>query len=168
MNKRLLILILTSLLTLTSCGSSKKDNEYYISYVGKKLGVDIPSDTSIEYEENYGWFGDGELFAKVVFQEDEESIDTGMGLSNGYWKPLPVPNIISLRIFGGEYDGKHYNYGDDSMKPAQKVTDGVYFFEDRADYSSKGKPFLGRASYNFTFAIYDFKKHTLYFFKCDS
>lgn len=130
----------------------------------KDLGVDIPSDSVIDYEDTHGGFhGDGELYVKVEFPKD-----FAMSQLNQYWKRLPVPTGISLFIFGGDYNGVHYEYGDDRMKPAGKITNGIYFFEDRADYPSKSNSFLERPSHNFTFAIYDFEENTLYFYKYDS
>ena len=68
MNKRLLILVLLSLFLLTSCGSNKKDSEYYISHIETDLNIEIQDNATIEYEDTHGGFhGDGELFAKVVF-----------------------------------------------------------------------------------------------------
>jgi hypothetical protein len=162
-----IVCVVSTFFSLTSCSSKKKEDENYIRKIEEETGFDIPVGSTIEFEDDYGWFGDGETFAKVIFPAGTVMDLNGVLQSNGLWKQLPIPSMISIRIFGGEYSGKHYSYGNDNMKPARKVEDGIYYFRDRAK-SDAGEPFLERSSHNFTFALYDIKNNILYYFKYDS
>ena len=129
--------------------------------VEKELRITIPFSASMtEYHDTRGWFGDGEINAKIKINNDAEKAGSIPGMEN--WDSLPMPKDLSILIFGNDM----FSYGNDRIREAQNVKNGLYYFRDRSGQTAT--PLLNRSSYNFTFALYDLNSDTLYFYRSDS
>lgn len=57
--------------------------------ISKNIGVNVRDGEIIIFEDNHGWFNDGETYAKVHYNDDLLIIETT-------WEKLPLDNEISI------------------------------------------------------------------------
>ena len=140
--------------------------------VSEELSIDVSDGTVEEFWDTRGWFGDGEVYAEITFEDDsfgewlEESDE---------WHDLPLRGNVGIIAYGGEDDWGDYwspfitdEYGH---RVIPKTENGAYYFADRygdAHYPQGGSEFSAVYSMNFTFALYDANTRTLYFYLYNS
>ncbi len=145
----------------------------------KKLSNDVCVDVTggqiAFYEDTHGGFhGDGDTFLTVAFDADAAPhIAAG-----GAWSALPLTDDLAtaaygryeLRDGGGYFTGPLATDGDGACY-FPTVETGYYFFKDRfadAAGSQRDGSFLDRGCYNFTLALYDADRGTLYYYELDT
>ncbi|HQA59863.1 MAG TPA: hypothetical protein PK768_02455 [Tepidanaerobacteraceae bacterium] len=162
-----IFLFLIFICLLTGCFS-----QALYKKISATLGIKIPANVKIEYEDTHGGFhGDGESFAKIVFDpyQAEEILRQIESLDS--WHELPLSENLHLIMYGGEKDNVEYAYNFAKSFGIPHVKNGYWFFVDRHDKSSspeKDENIFKRSSFNFTLAIYDIDTNTLYFFELDT
>lgn len=140
-----------------------------ISFVENQLGISLSSGS--ELKNTRGWFGDGDVNTEISFPKNANPEKAKIVPGKGAWRSLPMPENLVLLIYGGpRNDGLYSGCGDDWIKKTKSIKSGIYFFQDRNEYDLREKigPLQNRYSHNFTFALYDSKTHTLYFYTYDS
>lgn len=138
-----------------------------LSNIEKDLKISAPGGSSVtDYEDDHGWFGDGETNAEVLFPGNTDKSKIGIVSQNG-WQSLPMPEDLSALIYGNESYG---GCGNGRIRKTKNIKSGLYFYRDRvsADNSDRTRPPPDRFSHNFTFALYDAGKHILYYYTYDS
>lgn len=140
--------------------------------VCEELNIDVSDGTVEEFWDTRGWFGDGEVYAEITFEDDsfgewlEESDE---------WHDLPLRGNVGILAYGGEDARGDYwspfitdEYGH---RVIPKTENGAYYFADRygnSYYPQDGSEFSDVYSMNFTFALYDANTRTLYFYLYNS
>ena len=99
-----LLLLVMVILFLTGCFSESINKR-----ISRSLGIEIPKDIKIEYEDTHGGFhGDGETVAVVEFNNSiGEDIQSEM-LNNEDWNKLPLSENLDLIMYGGKKEGMDY------------------------------------------------------------
>ena len=115
--------------------------------ISKALSIDVTDGTVLYSEDSHGGFhGDGMSFTKIQFksrvclEEIENSAD---------WSRLPLPEEMSVLLYGGKIAGLSYEPLTDTPK-------------------SEKENFLERGSYNFDLAIYDADTDIMYYIVFDT
>ena len=140
--------------------------------VSEELSIDVSDGTVEEFWDTRGWFGDGEVYAEITFEDDsfgewlEESEE---------WHELPLRGNVGIIAYGGEDDWGDYwspfitdEYGH---RLIPRTENGAYYFAERFGnswYPQDGSEFSAVYSMNFTFALYDANTRTLYFYLYNS
>ncbi len=135
----------------------------------KLLDMDLPQPVESQLTDSHGgWFGEGELYGKLVFdQSDGEGLEERLaGYDN--WKNLPLPENVTLFLYGGEQDGIHYVSKCTNGWDSPTVTEGYYYFLDRQHDRKDDALLLNSSSIDVTIAIYDSQQAVLYFMTYDS
>jgi hypothetical protein len=139
--------------------------------ITKSLGIDIPQDLEIPYEDTHGALGDGDTFAVVDFNEDTAE-DFLISISeNTDWYPLPLSENLSIMLYGGEKEGVNYSYSYAEEFNIPAALNGYWFFNNRHAKRISPKDdsnLLELSSANFTLAIFDVDTSTLYYWEYDS
>lgn len=164
--KHLLFLVMV-ILFLTGCFSESINKRISIS-----LGIEIPKDIKIEYEDTHGGFhGDGETVAVFEFNNSMgEDIQSEI-LNNEDWNKLPLSENLDLIMYGGEKEGIDYAYNLAELLDMPPIENGYWFFNNRHSNSISPKEDLNlfnQYSFNFTIAVYDIDTQTLYYLKFDT
>lgn len=122
--------------------SGQRAMEQGVKSAGRELGVSLTDGTPLYYQDDHGGLqGDGNTFLTVSFEEPPEWLAD--------WEPLTGAEDLIRRA--------NRRLGEDYFpEPGQ----GRYFFADR---SPDGSPSL----WNFTLAVYDSSRDTLYYLKFD-
>jgi len=139
--------------------------------MSKSLGIDIPGNIEIDYEDTHGGFhGDGETIANIKFGKSiAENIRKEMA-DNTDWNSLPLSESLEIMMYGGVKEGTDYTYNFAELLSMPRIVNGYWFYEDRQPEStlSRGnQDLIPLLSYNFTIAIYDLDTDTLYYLEND-
>ena len=113
--------------------------------------MSLEDGSPLYYKDTHGWFGDGETFLTITFEETPEWLAD--------WKELPLTGAL-VRV----NESLANNYFPD-------IQQGWYFFKDRhsqSQDSTDDSQLFGRASWNFTLAVYDSQTDTLYYYVLDT
>ena len=136
---------------LSAC--SVKDPRIGLS---RQLGIDLMNDgtTLLHETDTIGWFGDGYILSELECNDESVLNDI---VNNEHWKSLPLSKNMHRFFY------EDYHFPNDLPIPV--IEEGCYFFYDR--HSEAKDPYddtnlYSRASFNFTFAIYDTKENKLY------
>ena len=142
---------------LGSCGYND-----YRSKISKALGIDIPSGAPMKSVDTHGGFnGAGATWVSVGFTSDKNP--TEQIKNNHDWKPLPLDEVADVLA----HDLKiQLDDGEATLMP--EVENGYYIVIDRHSEKNENDDILGRASYNFTMAIYDTDANILYYCEFDT
>lgn len=142
---------------LGSCGYNDYRNK-----ISKALGIDIPSGAPMKSVDTHGGFnGDGATWVSVGFTSDKNP--TEQIKNNHDWKPLPLDEVADVLA----HDLKiQLDDGEATLMP--EVENGYYIVIDRHSEKNENYDILGRASYNFTIAIYDTDANILYYCEFDT
>lgn len=162
-----LLLLMIIVLPLTGCFSESINKR-----ISRSVGIEIPRNIKIEYEDTHGGFhGDGETFAVVEFNKSiAEDIQSGISNNMG-WNSLPLSEVIDLMVYGGEKGGIDYSYNFAELLNMPHIENGYWFFNIRHPNSTTPSEYsnlLHESSFNFTLAIYDTDTHTLYYLEFDT
>ena len=152
-----LCIIVVLAFLLGSCGYND-----YRSKISKALGIDIPSGAPMKSVDTHGGFnGDGATWVSVGFTSDKNP--TEQIKNNHDWKPLPLDEVADVLA----HDLKiQLDDGEATLMP--EVENGYYIVIDRHSEKNENDDILGRASYNFTMAIYDTDANILYYCEVDT
>lgn len=166
--KRILV-IGTLLLTIIISGCSIETNQDYIS---EQINIEIPDVINIEYKDDHGGFhGDGEKFAKIVF-DNKNGLDILSQIEkSNRWNKLPLTENLNLIMYGGVKDNVEYSYNLAEKSEIPEIKSGYWYFIDRHSesmYPEKDNELFDRHSFNFTIAMYDTNNNTLYYFEFDT
>ncbi len=164
--KHLLLLVMV-ILFLTGCFSESINKR-----ISRSLGIEIPKDIKIEYEDTHGGFhGDGETVAVVEFNNSiGEDIQSEM-LNNEDWNKLPLSENLDLIMYGGKKEGMDYAYNLAELLDMPSIENGYWFFDNRHSNSISPKEdsnLFNQSSFNFTIAVYDIDTQTLYYLEFDT
>lgn len=130
---------------------------------------DLPRPVDAQVMDNHGvWFGDGELYGKLTFdQSNGEALEERLAEHDG-WEKLPLPENVTLLLYGGEKDGIHYGSPLADGWGSPTVTEGYYYFLDRLHDRKDDALLLNDSAINVTIAIYDSQQAVLYFMTYDT
>lgn len=139
------------------------------------LGIDLSDAVLLNEEDTHGGFhGDGQsCLALRLTATQGEAIALAVS-EDPCWHPLPLSETAQALLYGISRDSSTIGpyLHDDSHKPLlPQIENGSYFFRDR--HSQAADPaddasVLGRASLNFTIAVYDADTNTLYYLELDT
>ena len=122
-----------------------------VKAAGRDLGVSLEDGSPLYYKDTHGWFGDGETFLTITFEETPEWLAD--------WKELPLTGAL-VRV--------NESLANNCFPDIQQ---GWYFFKDRhsqSQDSTDDSQLFSRASWNFTLAVYDSQTDTLYYYVLDT
>ena len=164
-------LFLALALALGGCGGAAPQEE-----VGEALGVDCSAGELVSEEDSHGGFhGDGLSCVQLRFPDDSflDEIRGRLG-----WDPLPMEEGAAALAYGVTREGDGWveqqgpfltRDGETILPEAEK---GWYYFLDRHREAGEDPydpaPVLGRASLNFTLALYDEETRTLWYCEMDT
>ena len=150
-------LFLISLITIGGC--AKSDPTAALEMFSGQSGINLTQGTILRQEDTHGGFhGDG--YTLISIQYPDNSIVRELEESE-QWHPLPLAEALNTFIYQ-PYDSK---------LDIPVISNGFYFFEYRhteATAPSDPTELLNRASFNFTFAVYDTDSDTLYLCRYDT
>ena len=152
---------------LAACSGTRSTPEN----VAQELGVSLPETVSVGYEDTHGGFhGDGETFVTLTFSADDAAALQAQLAEQG-WQPLPMEGEMRAAVYGGELDGVNYGDGVFARYSVSSPVNGWYWFFDRHSeatdpHSADG--LLGRYSMNYSAAVFDADRNTLYYYELDT
>ena len=152
---------------LAACSGTRSTPEN----VAQELGVSLPETVSVGYEDTHGGFhGDGETFVTLTFSADDAAALQAQLAEQG-WQPLPMVGELRAAVYGGELDGVNYGDGVFARYSVSAPVNGWYWFFDRHSeatdpHSADG--LLGRYSMNYSAAVFDADRNTLYYYELDT
>jgi len=164
----LIRIFVLSLLFLSGC-SIGSDHE---AYMAEQIDLTIPAAENVSYTDGHGGFlGDGETFGKIEFSAANGTEFVSAIEHSEEWNTMPLPENLSLVMYGGERGGTTYGYDFAEEWDIPVIENGYWFFDDRHSESSAPRSdmdLLDRASFNFTLAVYDMDTNTLYYYELDT
>ena len=151
--KKTLIFFGSMILILSFSACSIKDSRRELSH---QLGIDLMNDgtTLLHETDTIGWFGDGYILSE--FQCNDGDVLKEI-MNSEHWKSLPLSENMHRFFY------EDYHFFNDLAIPV--IEEGYYFFYDRHDQTKDpydDTDLYNRASFNFTFAIYNLKQDRLY------
>ena len=164
------ILLAVILVLFIGCSSQKPDR--LLKGISDAIRVDVSAGEVLSEEDSHGGFhGDGSAIVEIRFKENtiEEEIR-----EPGDWKALPLTENLMALVYGihSEYSSVGPMVHDGTGTPIiPTIENGYYYFYDRhAESLNPGddSDVIGRASYNFTIAIYDTDNRILYYIEFDT
>ena len=132
--------------------------------ISDSIGINVTNAAVLTAGESHGGFhGDGETMAKLILSEAAAANIEMNAASQPGWHDLPMPEELqqACALFTDE-NGSAF---------VPDISGGMYYFFDR--HSRSMDPYdpaslHGRASYNFTLAVYDAEANMLYFMELDT
>lgn len=166
----IIVLALILLFSMTGCNAEKTNS--VLSEISKTLGVDVSAGDLISESDSHGGFhGDGSTLVEIQFADTSFSDRIE---DNEEWNKMPLPDNLTALVYGIHTENSSIGpmiHSDDNMPVIPEIENGYYFFQDRHAQSTDPKDdsgVLGRASYNFTIAIFDIDQQTLYYMELDT
>lgn len=170
--KRWDMILLTSLALLVMTGCSAEKENSISSEISKAIGVDVSAGEVISKSDSHGGFhGDGSTVIEIPLNDTSISDQIK---DNEDWNALPLTENLTALVYGVQTEGSSVGpmiHSGDGEPVIPEVENGYYYFQDRHSQSTDPKDdsgVLGRASYNFTIAIYDEDRQTLYYMELDT
>lgn len=152
------IIMLLIVFALTGCVNQKQE-------ISKKIKLNLNKCNIEKYIDNHsGFLGDGETFAKIECNSiDEKKIENK-------WIKLPLSNNIKEVLEMKQCNDKEC---ESTLKRYKipEIENGYYYFLDRHSDSKNKNDDINlnnRSSYNFSIALYDKDKKTIYFYELDT
>ena len=144
-------------------GANTDVKEPWGGVIARELNLQIDGGVEEEYIETHGGFlGDGLTYIRVDFADGELG---NMLAENSHWKQTPLTENVYTVLYGSDvWQGIQYSYNF----TLPEVENGYYYFLDRQSNSYDDVDLMHRASFNFTFALYDLDETKLYFIKFDT
>ena len=128
-------------------------------YVARSLDIDLPEPLSVTYGDSHGGFhGDGLLHIELTFDlEDRAAVEEEVSSHpSGCWNPFPMDELMEEVAYG--------NCADEVDWPIPE--NGWWYLLDRQEDGEGGM--LTRASFHYTFAVYDSDTGILYYQELDT
>ena len=151
---RIWIAVLPVLLLLAGCGGEKD-----AGYVARKLDIVLPQPAAVTSGDSHGGFhGDGLLHIELTFDlEDRAAVEEEVSSHpSGCWNPFPMDELMEEVVYG--------NCADTVSWPVPE--NGWWYLLDRQEDGEGGM--LTRASFHYTFAVYDSDTGILYYQELDT
>lgn len=167
MRKVITAIVLLLAVLLAACSGTRSTPEN----VAQELGVSLPETVSVGYEDTHGGFhGDGETFVTLTFSADDAAALQAQLAEQG-WQPLPMEGEMRAAVYGGALDGVNYGDGVFARYSVSAPVNGWYWFFDRHSeatdpHSADG--LLGRYSMNYSAAVFNADRNTLYYYELDT
>ena len=176
MKKQMILRIMAVLaLFLTACGGGSARSVQ--EEVAVTLGLDLSGcEVVSSWDDHGGFHGDGTAFAELncshtgVLNQIKE---------DGNWKAFPLDKTVQSLVYGVTeqtgteetgimvYQTGPYLTGEEGDPLVPEIREGYYRLIDR--HAKAGETdLLDRASLNFTLALYDTERDTLYFCEMDT
>ena len=152
--------LLICMITLSSCSSDAK-NENYLGFSRKGFSVVAEQDT------HGGFHGDG--FYNLTLDCSKNAEAALKAVEN--WNAFPLPENLSLILYGGERDGVGYKFNLAEKAKIPAIENGFYCFLDRhseASNPSDDADLFDRASMKFSLALYDSDTNRFYYVEFDT
>lgn len=131
---------------------------YWQRAISKGIGLDVrDSEVLYEMDTHGGFLGDG--IAKVVLKMNDDLTEAIEG--DSLWHELPLPEELKLGVFCDE----------EGNRLIGEIENGYYFFMDRhseAEDIFDPSDLNKRASWNYSFAVYDADESILYVYELDT
>ncbi|WP_326909909.1 hypothetical protein [Sedimentibacter sp. MB31-C6] len=166
---KIILSIAALLLTIIISGCSIETNQ---DYIAKQINIEIPDVLNIEYMDDHGGFhGDGEKFAKIIFDNKNGLNILSQIEKSNRWNKLPLTKNLNLIMYGGVKDNVEYSYNLAEKSEIPEIKSGYWYFNDRHSESmhpEKDAELFDRHSFNFTIAMYDVDNNTLYYLEFDT
>ena len=165
-----MLLALSIILLTTACSSSNSTKD-----VSQTLAVDLSTANVSQNMDSHGGFhGDGAAYLEMTFTDEEQKNLLEDLKNNTAWSNLPLSDNLNVAVYGKENESETvgpFVTDDKGNALFPLVENGYYFFLDRHNESKNTKEdtdLLSRNSFNFTIAIYDIDKQTLYYSELDT
>lgn len=156
--KRLCLIILLLIIVYIIYLYTFYDYNFYSSLIE----TPIPMFAKIEEKDTHGGFhGDGEALVKVYFSDKQAEKFIRKIDKNIHWYKLPMKDIIQTCI--------NNNITDEISVPI--IENGHWFFLDRHSKATDKYNYyemFGRASSNYSIAIFDIDSNILYIYSLDT
>ncbi len=166
MKKIFLALVFLTSIFLTACGTK---STYDI--IEEELSVDVSSGKEISNTDSHGGFhGDGMTFIVLEFSDDTLAKELQQ---KSDWKQFPLDETMTTLVYGISDETSSvgpYVTDDNGNSLVPQIQNGYYILIDRQSQPHKpGNPeMMDRASFNFTFGIYDIDTNLLYYCEYDT
>ncbi len=148
------ILFMVIMVGVCACGSQSEYEPF-----SELLNIEIDAKSVVSDDDTHGGFhGDGSRL--IVVQYDDDTMEETISEADN-WKKLPCSDNLNTFIY------QPY----DSNLHIPEISNGYYFFYDRhsdAQNHYSDEDLLNRASFNFTFALYDSDTKKLYICSYDT
>ena len=135
--------------------------------IPSELGFSLPVTQTISSYDTHGFHGDG------ISCDVYDFSSTPMPAQITSWSPFPPDDTVQALLYGWTEENAQEitSIGpfltDDNGDPlVPKITNGYYLLIDRQEETTT--PLLSRPSLDFTLAVYDSDKDTLYYCKMDT
>ena len=151
------LIVSIALALLLLLGGFGRESE--ADYVARSLDIDLPEPLSVTYGDSHGGFhGDGLLHIELAFDlEDRAAVEEEVSSHpSGCWNPFPMDGHMEMVVYG--------NCADTVSWPVPE--NGWWYLLDRQEDGEGGM--LTRASFHYTFAVYDSDTGILYYQELDT
>lgn len=150
--------------SIFGCATNSTDRT--LKDIGYELGIDIGKGEIVKSEDTHGGFhGDGTLLVTIKFAN--KKLEKALADSRE-WQAFPLDVTAQTLLYGSTIeDGQvgPFVTDRDGNKLFPPVKEGYYWLRDRQPEFSKSTV---NSLSNFTVAIYDTQKDTLYYCKMDT
>ncbi len=164
--------IVCSLLLAFACviagilGCTTNSADRTLKDIGYELGIDIGEGEIVKLEDTHGGFhGDGSLLVTIKFANNK--LENKLADSKE-WQAFPLDKTAQTLLYGNTIEDEQvgpFVTDRDGNKLFPPVKKGYYWLRDRQPEFSKSTV---NSLSNFTVAIYDTQKDTLYYCKMDT
>lgn len=153
--KRFIAVLACVIMIFSLCACGKGDAAKELS---KRCGIDLEWGDVVSSEDTHGFHGDGYSAMKMHYTDGSCAAEIA---ENELWHKLPLSDTLNAFVY----------QPSDWMPAVPGIENGYYFFYDRHDEASDhydDSAFPGRASINFSLAIYDTDNNDLYIYEYDT
>ena len=135
---------------------------YDYNFYSSLIEIPIPIFAKIEEKDTHGGFhGDGETLAKFYFSDKQAQNFTSNISNNSHWNEFPIPETLQHCA---------YDSIDEDIK-IPFINNGYWFFLDRHSKATDKYNYyemFGRASSNYSIAVFDIDSNILYIYSLDT
>ena len=167
--KKSCLLIIVLVIVFMVAGCSLGSNQ---DYIANQINIDMPDILTIEHIDDHGGFhGDGEKFAKIVFDNKNGLNILSQVENSNRWNEMPLTENLNIIMYGGVKDNMEYAYNLAEKSGIPEIENGYWLFTDRHSKSTNSESdieLFSRYSLNFTISIYDTDNNTLYYYELDT
>ena len=135
---------------------------YDYNFYSSLIEIPIPMFSKMEEKDTHGGFhGDGETLVKFYFSDKQAQNFTSNISNNLHWNELPIPETLQHCA---------YDSIDEDIK-IPFINNGYWLFLDRHSKTTDKYNYyemFGRASSNYSIAIFDIDSNILYIYSLDT